>query len=97
MTNIEITSKPTSAFYVQAALSFGISMAAIVLGVFYLPVGGWIRAFLLVGVLYTITSTFTLAKCVRDMHESSSVVHRVDEVRLQRLLAEHDPFVGSVA
>jgi hypothetical protein len=49
------------------------------------------RSFLAVGILYTVTSTFTLAKCVRDQQEANSVVHRVDEVRLQKLLADHDP------
>ena len=50
------------------------------------------RAFLALGLLYVVTSTFTLAKCVRDQHEASRVVHRVDEARLERFLAEHDPF-----
>ena len=50
------------------------------------------RAFLAVSLLYVVTSTFTLAKCVRDQQEQSRVVQRVDEVRLEKLLAEHDPF-----
>jgi len=50
------------------------------------------RAFLALSVLYVITSTFTLAKCVRDQQEQSRVVQRVDDVRLEKLLAEHDPF-----
>ena len=91
MSNITINQKPTSAFYAQAAISFALSMCGLLLGVAYLPVGGWMRAFMAVGVLYTVTSTFTLAKCVRDQQEANSVVHRVDEVRLQKLLAEYDP------
>jgi hypothetical protein len=38
------------------------------------------------------TSAFTLAKCVRDQHEANTVVHRIDEARLEKFLAEHDPF-----
>jgi hypothetical protein len=41
---------------------------------------------------YVVTSSFTLAKCVRDNQETSQVVNRVDQVRLERFLAEHDPF-----
>ena len=96
MSNITINQKPTSAFYAQAAISFALSMCGLLLGVAYLPVGGWMRAFMAVGVLYTVTSTFTLAKCVRDQHESTRVLSRVDEARLQRFLAEHDPFRADV-
>ncbi|MDF5756766.1 YiaA/YiaB family inner membrane protein [Spongiactinospora sp. TRM90649] len=82
------------AYYVQAVLSFGASLAALAIGVAYLPVTGWIRGFLAVGVLYVVTSAFTLAKVVRDRQEVTQVTSRVDQARLDRLLAEHDPFKG---
>ncbi|WP_308187882.1 MULTISPECIES: YiaA/YiaB family inner membrane protein [unclassified Pseudonocardia] len=50
------------------------------------------KAFLAIAVLYAITSAFTLAKCVRDRQESLTVVNRVDQARMEKLLAEHDPF-----
>jgi hypothetical protein len=61
-------------------------------GILYLPANAWIRSFLALGMLYVITSTFTLAKCVRDGQEETTVVDRVDKARLDKLLAEHDPF-----
>ena len=91
MSNITINQKPTSAFFAQATISFGVSMAGVLLGVAYLPVSGWMRAFLALGLLYAVTSAFTLAKCVRDNHEANTVVHRVDEARLERFLTEYDP------
>jgi len=90
MTNIQPTN--TTAFYAQAAISFAVSFSAVLVGVAYLPGDGWMRAFLALSVMYVVTSTFTLAKCVRDQQEQGRVVQRVDEVRLERLLAEHDPF-----
>src|SRR5215469_1969023 len=80
----------TTAFYAQAAVSFGASLVLVGFGIAYLPVGPWLRAFLAVGVLYTITSAFTLAKCVRDRQEETDVVSRVDQARLDKLLAEQD-------
>lgn len=85
-------SPTTAAFYVQALASFGVSATAVVLGVLYLPADGWIRAFLVLGVLYLVTSTFTMAKCIRDRQEAGTIHSRVDQARLERLLAEHDPF-----
>ena len=80
----------TTAFYVQAALSFAVSLAAVGIGIAYLSVSPWVRAFLTVGMLYTVTSAFTLAKCVRDRQEESAVVSRVDQARLDKLLTEQD-------
>ncbi|KOV81731.1 YiaA/YiaB family inner membrane protein [Nocardia sp. NRRL S-836] len=86
-------STPTSgAFYVQAVLSFGLSLTAVGLGVVFLPVDGWVRAFLGIAMLYTVTSAFTLAKVIRDRQEDSYLSSRVDKARLDKLLAEHDPF-----
>jgi hypothetical protein len=82
----------TAAFHVQAMISFAVSLVAVGIAVAYLPADPWVRAFLAIAVLYAVTSTFTLAKCVRDREESSAVVSRVDQARLDKLLAEHDPF-----
>lgn len=87
-----ITQQTTAAYAAQAALSFGLALGAMVMGVAYLPVGGWVRAFLGVGLLYVVTSSFTLAKVVRDRQEVGQMVSRVDQARLDKLLAEHDPF-----
>ncbi|XVQ10042.1 YiaA/YiaB family inner membrane protein [Spirillospora sp. CA-255316] len=86
------SSNTTTAFFVQAALSFAVSSTGVALGVAYMPVDPWMRAFLALGLLYVITSTFTLAKCVRDRQESQAITSRVDQARLDKLLAEHDPF-----
>jgi len=92
MTNTTLPSRTSAAFFMQAALSFGAALLAVGAGITYLPVDGWMRAFLAVGTLFLVSSSFTLAKCVRDQQEASTVRVRVDEARLDRLIAEHDPF-----
>ncbi len=82
--------RTTAAFYAQAAVSFAVSVTAAAIGIAYLPIGAWPRAFLGIGLLYTVTSTFTLAKCVRDRQEETAAVSRIDQVRLDQLLAEQD-------
>ncbi|KAM3102067.1 hypothetical protein ACKFKF_05905 [Phormidesmis sp. 146-12] len=44
------------------------------------------------GVLFTVGSTFSLSKTTRDIHESKRLISRVDEAKLEKILAEHDPF-----
>ncbi|MEJ7831820.1 MAG: YiaA/YiaB family inner membrane protein [Nocardioides sp.] len=88
--------KNTNAFFLQAGISFAVALLAMVFAILYLPVDPWVRAFLGLGTLYLTTSAFTLAKCVRDAQENQSVVTRLDQARVDKLLAEHDPF-NSVA
>ena len=50
------------------------------------------RAFLAVGTLFLVTSSFTLAKCVRDAQETSLLATRLDQARVEKILADHDPY-----
>lgn len=94
MTSTAHTPKNTTAFYAQAALSFAVAAFSVGIAIVNLPADPWVRAFLALGALYLITSTFTLAKCVRDAQESGTVISRLDEARLERLLAEFDPYAN---
>ena len=82
--------RTTTAFYVQAAISFGVSLAVTVIGIGYLADSRWVRAFLALGLLYVVTSSFTLAKCIRDRQEETTLVSRVDQAKLDKFLAEQD-------
>lgn len=82
----------TTAFYGQAVASFGIAMGAVVIGIYFLDADAWVRAFFAIGVLYLVTSAFTLAKVIRDRQEAGQIISRVDQARLEKILAEHDPF-----
>jgi hypothetical protein len=94
MSVMDIPAQPkvTAAYYAQAVASFAISLVALAVGIFFLPVGAWIRAFLTIGLLYVVTSAFTLAKTVRDAQDVGTVVRRVDQARIDKLISEHDPF-----
>jgi hypothetical protein len=92
MTKVIPQQQTTAAYAAQAAISFALALGAMVVGVAYLPVNAWVRAFLAVGLLYVVTATFTLAKVVRDRQQEGQVTSRVDQARLDKLLAEHDPF-----
>jgi hypothetical protein len=82
--------RTTVAFFVQAVISFAISLSVTIIGIGYLPDARWVRAFLGLGMLYVVTSSFTLAKCIRDRQEEGALVSRVDQARLDKLLAEQD-------
>lgn len=84
--------RTTTAYYVQAILAFAVSSTATIVGIARMPGTPWMRAFAALGLLFVITSTFTLAKCVRDRQEIGQVTSRIDQARMEKLLADHDPY-----
>lgn len=88
------SSKVTAAFALQATVAFGVSFLGVLGGIFFLPIDSWQRMFLGMSVLFLVTSAFTLAKVIRDQQEAATVRVRLDEARMERLLAEHDPFTS---
>ena len=85
-------SKNTTAFFIQAAVAFGVSLLAALGGIFFLPLDPWPRLFLGITVLFLVSSAFTLAKVIRDQQEATTVRVRLDEARMEKLFAEHNPF-----
>ena len=92
MSETPVKQQNTAAYHMQAVISFGLALTAVAVGIFKLEADAWVRSFLAIAVLYLTTSAFTLAKVVRDRQEVGQIVSRVDQARLEKLLAEHDPF-----
>lgn len=92
MTAFNRPSKNTAAFFLQAAIGFGVSLFGALGGILFLPLDLWQRLFLAMTVLFLVTSSFTLAKVVRDQEEAATIRVRLDEARMEKVLAEHDPF-----
>ncbi|WP_224243435.1 YiaA/YiaB family inner membrane protein [Hyalangium gracile] len=80
----------SNAWVVQTWISWVLAVGVTAMGVWFLPVDGWMKAFLGMGMLFTVGSTFSLAKTVRDVHEQQRIVSRIDEARMTKLLAEVD-------
>lgn len=94
MSNKKVTtnSTHTSAWIAQTYVSFFVSISATLIGIFYMPGNGWLKGYLGMGVLFSIASTASLSKTIRDVEESKTMMSRIDEAKLERLLAEYDPF-----
>ncbi|MEV7090012.1 YiaA/YiaB family inner membrane protein [Streptomyces sp. NPDC093085] len=92
MTDSPVKQQNTAAYYAQAVASFALALVAMAVGIVQLDASAWVRGFLGVTVLYLTTSAFTLAKVIRDRQEAGQLVSRVDQARMEKILAEHDPF-----
>jgi hypothetical protein len=92
MSKAHMPANHSAAWVFQTQVAFAVSLGSLAVGVAYLPVGPWERAFLALAALFSVSSAISLSKTLRDQHEARNVVARVDEAKLERLLADHDPF-----
>ena len=74
-------------FYVKAA--FATSLGLTLLGIFWLPTDIWIKGYLMMGMMFTVGSSITLSKTVRDDHEAKRLMNRISEAKTERLLKEY--------
>ena len=87
-----INTDHSSVWVMQCWLSFVISIGATSVGIVYLPVDGWTKGFMGMGLAFSVGSTVSLAKTQRDIHESKKVTAKIEEARVEKLLAEHSNF-----
>lgn len=78
----------SAAWGFQVWAAFVISLVMTIGGIYWLPVDLWMRGYLGMGVLFTVSSCFALAKTVRDRHESSRLNNQLEEAEAERILRE---------
>jgi hypothetical protein len=81
--------QPHSAAWVTFTYAaFGGSVAMLGTGIVLLPLELAVKGYLAMGVVALIQSCITLTKTMRDMHESTRLVNRIEDARTERLLME---------
>jgi hypothetical protein len=88
-TPVNQTAQPHSSAWVTFTYaSFAGSAFLVAIGVYFLPVDLWIKGYLSMGIVMLIQSCVTLTKTVRDMHESSRLVNRIEDAKAERILMD---------
>ncbi len=82
--------KESAAWIFQTWAAFLLSLSMTTVGIVNLPVDNWVKGFMGMGMAFSIGSTFSLAKTMRDLHESKKLTARIDEAKVERLLSQHD-------
>ena len=80
--------KDTAAWRFQVIAAFAIALGLTSGGVMYLPVTTWIKGYLMMGVYFTVSSAFALAKTLRDAHESSQLITKISEAKTEKMLRD---------
>lgn len=83
----------TKAFYNMAWISFVVSFVGMVMGLAILQTDFATKGFIAMSYLFSLASCFTVAKVVRDKHESNQFLNKIESAKTEKLLAESKAMV----
>ena len=83
-----IRQQDTAAWRFQVVLAFLVALGLTTLGVVYLPVEMWAKGYLLMGLYFTVSSCFALAKSLRDTYEGQRLANKITEAKTEKILRE---------
>jgi hypothetical protein len=86
----EDVNRDTPAWIFQVWASFALSVGTTAVGIVYLPLDPWIRAFFGMGLLFSVGSALTLAKTLRDNHEAKRLINRLSEAKAEKIIREFE-------
>lgn len=78
----------TPAWRFQTWAAFVLALGAMCVGIYWLPNDIWQKAFLGIGLWFTVSSCFALAKSERDQHEAHKLTSKVAEQQVERALRD---------
>jgi hypothetical protein len=83
--------KDTNAWILQVWASFILAVSATAFGIANLPVDMWVKGFMGMGLTFSVGSSFTLSKTIRDNHEAQKMTAKIEEAKVEKLLSENYP------
>jgi hypothetical protein len=86
----EDVQRDTAAWIFQVWASFALAVGTTGIGILYLPVDPWLRAFLGMGLVFSVGSAFSLAKTLRDNHEARRLLNRLSEAKTEKIIREYE-------
>jgi hypothetical protein len=91
----EDVQRDTQAWMFQVWASFALAFGGTMVGIAYLPVESWVRAFLAMGLVFTVGSAFSLSKTIRDNHEAKRLLNRLSEAKAEKIIRDFE--IGDVS
>lgn len=79
----------SAAWIASVKITWLVAISVTSCGILYLPVDLWIKGFLGMGLLLCISSSFTVAKTLRDQHEAKKIIKQIDDAKTEQILKEH--------
>jgi hypothetical protein len=64
------------------------ALGMVAAGILFAPVDLWVKAYFAMAAALLVQSTITMTKTVRDVHEGSKLMNRIEDAKAERLLME---------
>lgn len=88
--NPQVAHKDTPTWILFVWISFITSALLTLIGISYIPAELWVKGYFVMGLFFTIGSTFTLAKTIRDNHEAQKMINRVVDAKTEKILHDYE-------
>jgi hypothetical protein len=86
-TNTQAT-QHTGSWVAFTYASFLGALGMVAVGILFAPIDLWIKAYFAMGTAFLVQAAITMTKTVRDVHENSRLVNRIEDAKAERLLME---------
>jgi hypothetical protein len=87
-TNTIQANQHTGSWVAFTYASFLGSLGMVAIGILFAPIDLWIKAYFAMGTAFLVQAAITMTKTVRDVHENSRFVNRIEDAKAERLLME---------
>ena len=78
----------SKSFHNMAWIAFVLASIGTLTGIIMMPAELATKGFLAMGFVFTVSSCFTLAKVIRDRHESDRLYNKVERAKTEKFLSE---------
>lgn len=79
----------SEAWKMYAYVSFAIALFMMIAGIWFAPIDAAMKAYFTMGTFFLTGACFTLAKTLRDNHESSKLHNKIEAAQTERILKEY--------
>lgn len=89
MSSTQYETSNTQSFFVLSWLSFAIAFAGSLIGIYFIPMDIYAKAFLGMAYLFSISACFMVAKVVRDKQESGMLINKIEKAKTEKLINKY--------
>ncbi len=89
MASTQYAASNSQSFYVLSWLSFSIAFIGSLIGIYFIPMDIYAKAFLGMAYLFSISACFMVAKVVRDKQESGTLINKIEQAKTEKLINKY--------
>ena len=88
--NDNLINKNTAAWRFQVWATFLLAFGGLMAGILAMEGDLWVKGFLAMGLIATVSSCFTLAKTLRDDYEADKLINRISSAKTEKIITEYE-------